>query len=110
MVLLNIGVGSLAPLEQCVTTQGNDDPHGRGVSPDAAKRGHHDRLDGVKAVLGLVEDDGRRRLEHLVGDLEGGQSELLVDHLAQFGVAIMHGREAVHEFRVRVAGQRHHVS
>src|SRR3954452_17544139 len=37
--------------------------------PSVAESGDHDRLDGVQAVLGLVEDDGVLRLEDLVGDL-----------------------------------------
>jgi hypothetical protein len=39
-----------------------------------AERGDHDGLDGVHPVLRLVEHDGGRRLEDLVGDLEGGQA------------------------------------
>ncbi|GAA3109767.1 hypothetical protein GCM10010449_35290 [Streptomyces rectiviolaceus] len=36
----------------------------------SGERGDEDRLDRVEPVLRLVEDDGVRRLEDLVGDLE----------------------------------------
>lgn len=41
------------------------------------ERGVHDSLDGVHAVLGLVEDLGSGALEDLVGDLLLGDAELL---------------------------------
>jgi hypothetical protein len=43
-----------------------------------ADGGDHGRLDGVQAVLGLVEDDRGRGLEDLVGDLEGVETEGVV--------------------------------
>src|SRR5262245_51913609 len=42
-------------------------------------RGHHERLDRVHAVRRLIEDDRLRRLEHLLGDLEGFQAAPVVD-------------------------------
>src|SRR5213592_2176464 len=41
------------------------------------QRGDQHRFDGVQPVLGLVEDERRRRLEHLFGDLERLHPELL---------------------------------
>src|SRR5689334_16953778 len=55
----------------------------------APERRDHDRLDRVQAVLGLVEDDRRRRLEDLLGHLEGLHPELLVDLLADLGVRVV---------------------
>ena len=43
------------------------------------ERGVHDRLDGVHAVLGLVEDLGLLGLEDGVLDLHLGNAELLGD-------------------------------
>src|SRR3954447_26772214 len=36
----------------------------------APERCDENRLDGVEAILGLIEHDAGRRLEHLAGDLE----------------------------------------
>src|SRR3954471_14226009 len=47
----------------------------------APQGGDHDRLDGVEPVLGLVEDQRGRRLEHVLGDLEAVDAELLEDLL-----------------------------
>ncbi len=44
------------------------------VSLLARQRGDQQRLDGVHAVLGLVEDDGGAGLEDLVGDLQAIQT------------------------------------
>ena len=51
----------------------------------------------MHAVLGLVEHAAALALEHLVGDLELRQAELLVDVLADGGVTVMEARQAVHE-------------
>ena len=50
------------------------------------ERGVHNRLDGVHAVLGLVEDLGLLGLEDGVLDLHLGDTELLGDVLADGGV------------------------
>ena len=49
----------------------------------------------------------RRRLEDLVGDLHPVEAELLEDLLADLGLAVVEGRQAVHELDARVAGRRH---
>ena len=51
----------------------------------------------MHAVLGLVEDAGALGLKDLVGDLELRQAELLVDVLADGGVAVVEAGQAVHE-------------
>ena len=90
----------LAPLQQGVAAEGYEDSHGR----SAPERGHEQRLDGVEAVLRLVEDDGGLGLEDVVGDLEGVQAELLEDLLAEGRLAVVEGGQAVHEPHQRVAG------
>src|SRR5690606_24279565 len=73
----------------------------------AAQRRDEERLDGVHPVLGLVKGDGGVGFEHLFGDLHAFDAELLVDLLADLGLAVVEGRQAVHELGVRVAGRRH---
>ena len=53
------------------------------------KGGGHDGLDGVHAVLGLVEDDGLRALENLVRDLQGVEAVLLADLFADGGLEVV---------------------
>ena len=60
----------------------------------------HDGLDGVHSVLGLIEDDGLRAFEHLVGDLHLGDAELFADLAADGGVEVVEGRQAVHQHGV----------
>src|SRR6478752_3871030 len=52
-------------------------PRATTTRTSAPERRDHHGLDRVHAVLGLVEDDRRGRLEDLLGDLQRGQPELL---------------------------------
>ena len=61
----------------------------------------------MHAVFGFVENDGVRAFEHVFGDFEGFEAELLVDGFAHFGLAVMVGGQAVHELAVGVAGEFH---
>src|SRR3954462_1061994 len=70
-------------------------------------RGDEDRLDRVHPVLGLVEDDRRRRLEDLLGDLHLGDPECLEHLLADLRLRVMERGQAVHELRVGIAGRSH---
>src|SRR5262245_15925204 len=65
---------------------------------------HHHRLDGVHPVLGLVEDDRALGLEDVVRDLHPVEAVLLEHLLADLRVAVVEGREAVHELHARIAG------
>ena len=58
-------------------------------------------------VFRLVKDDGLLGLEDLVGDLHGGQAELLVDLLSDDGVQVVEGGQAVHEAAL-ITGVGHH--
>jgi hypothetical protein len=62
----------------------------------------------VQPVLGLVEDERRRRLEDLVGHLERLEAVLRVDLPAHLGLGVVEGREAVEDLRLGVARQRQH--
>lgn len=66
------------------------------------ERGVHDSLDGVHAVLGLVEDLGSGALEDLVGDLLLGDAELLALLGANGGVGVVEAGQAVQEDGTRV--------
>ena len=61
------------------------------------ERGVHDSLNGVHAVLGLVEDLGSGALEDLVGDLLLGDAELLALLGANRGVGVVEAGQAVQE-------------
>ena len=74
---LVLGGQGLPALEQRVAAERDDDAHGSGP-----QRGDHDGLDRVQAVLRLVPHDRRRRLEHLLGDLERIETVVLEDLLA----------------------------
>ena len=50
------------------------------------QRGHHDGLDGVHTVFGLVEDDACGTFEDLFGNLDTVKSELLVDVASDLGL------------------------
>src|ERR1019366_2130139 len=54
--------------------------------PSVPDRGDHRRLDRVQPVLRLVEDDRGRRLEHVLGHLELGQSEPVEELTPHLGV------------------------
>src|SRR5690606_12949619 len=73
----------------------------------ASYRREQDRLDGVHAVFRLVEDDGSLGFENLLRHLHAVDAVLLVNLLADFGLAIVEGRQAVHELGVGVVGGRH---
>ena len=55
------------------------------------QRRRHHGLDRVHAVFGLVEHDGAGALKHLVGDLHGIQTVLVVDLFANSGVQVVEG-------------------
>jgi hypothetical protein len=81
-------------------------PEGAGAS----RGGDEHRLDGVQAVLRLVEDDARRRPEDLVGDLEPRGHAAVFHHLPADGrVLVVERRQAVHDLDGRVAGLRQEV-
>src|SRR5690348_14837051 len=61
----------------------------------APQRCHEHGLDRVQSVLRLVEHHRGRRLEHLVGDLECAEAVLLVDLLADAGLGVVKGRQAM---------------
>src|SRR4029078_87838 len=77
------------------------------ILASVADGGDEDRLDGVHPVLGLVEHDRRRGLEHLVGDLHLGDAERLEHLLADLGVPAMEGGQAMHEPGGGIAGGLH---
>lgn len=62
-----------------------------------SQRGSEDGLDGVHAVLRLVEDDGARALKDLVRHLQRLKMELLADLAADAGVEVVERRQAVHD-------------
>src|SRR4051794_36015690 len=75
----------------------------RTMASSSSERGDHHGLDRVHAVLGLVEHDRLRRLEHLVGDFECIEARLVVEVLTDLRVAVVERRQAVHELHLRVA-------
>ena len=71
-------------------------PRATMIFTPVAQGGHHGRLDGVEPVLRLVEDDGRRGFEHLIGDLEGAEAALGGELPPDFGIAVvMAGRQCM---------------
>src|SRR5690349_10008285 len=70
----------------------------------AAEGCDQNRLDGVHPVFGLVEDDGVGAREHLVRHFHLADAEFPVDLLADLGLAVVEGRQTVHELHARVAG------
>src|SRR4051794_37551841 len=76
----------------------------RTTTASRTERGDHDRLDGVQAVLRLVEHDGVLGLEDVVGDLEALEPVLLEDLLPHLRLAVVERRQAVHELHLRVPG------
>src|SRR5678815_1681521 len=69
-----------------------------------AERRDHDGLDCVHPILSLVPDDRPLGLEDLVRDLQALHPEALVHLLADLGLAVVEGRQTVHELDGRVAG------
>src|SRR5690554_2252438 len=69
----------------------------------ASYGGDQDRLDGVHPVFCLVEDHGGFRLEDLLAHLHAVDPELLEDLLADLGLPIMEGRQAVQELGMGIA-------
>ena len=67
------------------------------------ERGVHDSLDGVHAVLGLVEDLGLLGLEDVVSNLHLGDAELLGLLSTDGGVGVMEAGQAVQEDSVLLA-------
>src|SRR4029079_19010943 len=73
----------------------------------APERCDENRLDGVKAVLGLIEHDAGRGLEHIAGDFQARGHPGLFHHLtAHRGVGVVERRQAVHELHLAVTGLR----
>jgi len=71
------------------------------------QRGDHDGLDGVQAVFGLEEGGIARGLEDLVVHLHAVDAVLLVDLLADGGLAVVEGGQAVQEPAFALAGHVH---
>src|SRR5258708_4143263 len=63
--------------------------------PSGAERRDHHGLDGVHPILGLVPDDRALGLEDLVRDLHAVHPEALVHLLADLGLAVVEGWQAV---------------
>src|SRR5689334_12733596 len=71
----------------------------------SSESGDEHGLDGVQAVLGLVENDAGGRAEHLVGHLETrGHAGVLHDLASDDGVRVVERRQAVHELDGVVPG------
>src|SRR5690606_22889960 len=71
--------------------------------------GDKDRLDGVHAVLGLIENNGSFGFEDFFRHLHAFDAVSLEDLLADLGLAIVEGGQAMHELGVRVAAGAHDV-
>jgi hypothetical protein len=67
----------------------------------------HDCLDGMHAILSLVEHERRRRFEHFVGDFEFREAVAVEDLGADGRVGVVKRGEGVEELRVRVARHPH---
>src|SRR5256885_14745088 len=74
------------------------------VLTSGSECGHHHGLDRVETVFRLVEHDRAVRFEHVIGDLDGGKPVVAVDLSPNLRVAVVKGREAVHELDPRVTG------
>ena len=57
------------------------------TSPSQRRR--HHSLDGVHPVFGLIEHDGLGTFKHVVGDLHGGEAELIMNLPADGGVQVV---------------------
>ena len=108
VLALHLDRHRLAPLEQGVAPQADDD---RAWQPSSVtQRGDHDRLDGVHAVLGLVPDDGSSDSKTSSVTSMPSRPYCSIDLLAHLGVAVVEGGQAVQELDVGVAGLREHGS
>ena len=75
------------------------------------QRRHHHRFDGMHAVFRLVENDARRGFKYLVGHFHTTVQAVLRRHLfAERGLVVVERGQAVEEFHLRIAGQRHHLA
>src|SRR4249920_270687 len=68
-----------------------------------------DRFDRVHAIFGLLERDIRFRLEHFLGDLHGGDAELLVNIAPHLRFEIVERGKTMHELGARIVGCLHPV-
>ena len=57
----------------------------------------HDGLDGMHPVFGFVENDGSVAFKDFIGNFHAVDGEPVVDLLADGGLQVMEGRQAVHE-------------
>ncbi len=71
--------------------------------------GNHNGLDGMHAVLRLVENLASFATENFVGNFLLGDAVLLVDLAANAGLEVVEAGQAVEEDAVGVAGLLHHV-
>src|SRR5580698_4751990 len=77
------------------------------ASSSLGQRGDKDRLDRMQAVFSLLEDDRGIRLEHVVRDFDAVQeTKFIADLLADLGLRIVQGGQAMHKFHARIAGCR----
>ena len=76
-----------ATAQKGISPEGCNDKHGL-----VSQRGDEDCLDGVEPVLGLVEDDGGRAFEHLLGDFHRRDVELAGDFGTKLGLGIVERR------------------
>lgn len=91
----NIGTGDFRwDFKHCSVSQGGD----------------HDGFDCVHAVFGLIEDDRSLGFEDIFSDFHTVEAVLLIHLLADTGVTVVEGRQAVQEFDTRIAGQFHRFS
>ena len=79
-------------------------PPGEHLCDCIAQRGCHDSLDGVHPVFRLVKDDALGPLEHLVGDFHGVPAEPFAHLLADDGLVVVEGGQAVHKHGLRPGG------
>src|SRR5215211_1548932 len=74
----------------------------RSARPSSGGQGRDENgLDRVHPVLGLFEDDRRRRLEDFFGHFHAVDPELLVDLLPHLRLAVVERGQAVHELHIR---------
>src|SRR5215211_350124 len=93
MLGARISAGSgTRPLASCSDISRSDS---RSTQPGSGGQGRDENgLDRMHPVLGLIEDDRRRRLEHFLSHLHAIDPELLVDLLAYLRLAVVEGGQA----------------